>query len=181
MSEFPKGAERRLVLRLLSYWRDLLDSEQDSRLFPSFADIDPTAIHDIWQHCFTLDLFGHESGPVFRAAGPEFRDYFDGSLSNLPVSELEPDTLTARSSQYFTEVLEKNAPISRGGEISSVDGIKILYRSILLPMSYDGATISGFLGAANCRVAMVSEASDEIPLSEIPGDVAMKSPRRVPV
>ncbi len=164
------GIERRLVLRLLSYWRDLLKNEQDTRLFPSFADIDPTAIHDIWQHCFALDLFGHESGPVFRAVGSEFSNYFDGTLANLPVSELKPDTLTALSSGYFTEVLEKNAPISRGGQIGGPDGTNLLYRSILLPMSDDGETISGFLGAANCREEMLDADSDVALMKDVPTD-----------
>lgn len=151
LRKLSKGTERRLVLRLLNYWRDLLKDDQDFRLFPSFADINPTAIHDIWQHCFALDLHGHESGPVFRAVGAEFNEYFDGNLSNLPISQLDPDSLTALSSQYYFEVLDKCAPISRGGQIDVPDGPQILYRSLLLPMSDDGDTISGFLGAANCR------------------------------
>jgi hypothetical protein len=170
LNEMPTGRERRLVLRLLSYWRELLKDEQDSRLFPSFADIDPTAIYDIWQHCFAMDLFGHESGPVFRAVGLEFSNYFDGTLANRPVSELNPDTLTAQSTCYFNEVLEKNAPISRGGQISGLDGSNILYRSILLPMSDDGETISGFLGAANCREERLGADPDVARLNDIPTD-----------
>lgn len=166
LDEMLEDAERRLVLRLLAYWRDLLDDEQDDRLFPSFADIDPTAIHDIWQHCFALDLFGHESGPVFRAVGAEFSRYFGGSLANLPVAELAPDTLSALSSCYFTEVLKKNAPISRGGQIDGPDGVQILYRSILLPMSDDGETISGFLGAANYREETIASEWADKPITD---------------
>jgi hypothetical protein len=156
LSELPKGAERRLVLRLLNYWRDLLKDEQDSRLFPSFADIDPTSMHDIWQHCFALDLYGHESGPVFRAVGAEFNGYSDENLVNLPISQLDPGSLTALSSQYYSEVLQKSAPISRGGQIDGSNGVQILFRSILLPMSDDGDSISGILGAANCREVVTS-------------------------
>ena len=122
MNDMPKGMERRLVLRLLSYWRDLLDDERDMRIFPSFADLDATAIHDIWQDCFTLDLFGHESGPVFRAVGTEFLNYSDRALSNLPVSELVPDTLAGLSTKYYAEAINKNAPISRGGQIDAKIG-----------------------------------------------------------
>jgi hypothetical protein len=160
LNEIANGAERRLVLRLLKYWRELLDGEQDDRLFPSFADIDPTAIHDIWLHCFALDLNGHESGPVFRAVGRDFNGYHDGELANLPVAELDPESLVGMSSHYFAEVIEKNAPISRGGLIALPDGSQLLYRSILLPMSDDGETISGFLGAANCRREPVDAESD---------------------
>ena len=36
-------------------------------------------------------------------------------------------------------------------EFFKEDGTKVLYRSILLPVSDDGVTISGILGAVNCR------------------------------
>ena len=39
----PKGMERRLLLRLLSYWRELGDDGQ----LPSFADVDPAQIPDM--------------------------------------------------------------------------------------------------------------------------------------
>jgi len=42
-------------------------------------------------------------------------------------------------------------PISRGGEFVKYDGMKVLYRSIIMPMSDDGVTVSGLLGAASCR------------------------------
>ena len=52
---------------------------------------------------------------------------------------------------YVDEVLIKGVPISRGGEFSSPNGCKILYRSVLLPVGEDENSISGILGAANCR------------------------------
>ena len=60
-------------------------------------------------------------------------------------------TLAAVSVAYIDEVLEKGVPISRGGEFIKDDGLKVLYRSIILPMSDDGEAISGLLCAANCR------------------------------
>jgi hypothetical protein len=59
--------------------------------------------------------------------------------------------LAAKAVEYFGEVLEKGTPISRGGEFTKDNGTLVLYRSILLPMSDDGETISGLLGGANCR------------------------------
>ena len=48
-------------------------------------------------------------------------------------------------------MLSREVPISRGGQFRKYDGTKVLFRSIILPMSDDGDTISGLLGAANCR------------------------------
>jgi hypothetical protein len=139
--------ERRLVLRLLSHWRTLLDD----RRFPSFADLEPAVIPEIWANSFVLEVFDDGEEPVFRAVGDELSDYAGFPLVGRRPSELPSETLPAVSVAYIDEVLEKGVPISRGGQFYKDDGIKVLYRSIILPMSDDGETISGLLGAANCR------------------------------
>ncbi|MDA1324221.1 MAG: hypothetical protein O3C34_05715, partial [Proteobacteria bacterium] len=48
-------------------------------------------------------------------------------------------------------ILKKGVPISRGGEFSNPDGTRVLFRSALLPIGESENTISGILGAANCR------------------------------
>ena len=71
--------------------------------------------------------------------------------NRVRMAELPEDCLIQYAVQYYREVLDKEVPISRGGDFIKYDGLKVLYRSIILPMSDDGATISGLLGAANCR------------------------------
>lgn len=143
----PKGLERRLVLRLLSYWRGLCD---DDRL-PSFAAVDPHAMDDMWPSCFVLDVAGHESDPVFRQVGTAFAAHSPCDLIGRRVSEALENTLVHASVSYVQQVIAKAVPISRGGEFHKEDGTRVLYRSIVLPMSDDGETVSGLLCAANCR------------------------------
>ena len=143
----PKGMERRLVLRLLSYWRELADDGQ----LPSFADVDPAQIPDMWANCFVLDVAGQASDPVFRTIGRELAERICADFVDKRVSDTPEGTLLHVAVSYLQEVLDKKVPISRGGEFNKPDGIRVLYRSILLPMSDDGETISGLLGAANCR------------------------------
>jgi len=145
--ELPQGMERRLVLRLLGYWRSLCDD----RKFPSFADVDPTAIPDIWANSFVLEVKDDDSEPVFRAVGDELAASISTSLIGRRMSDTPIDTLPGVSITYVDEVLDKEVPISRGGEFLKPDGTTVLYRSIILPMSDDGETVSGLLGAANCR------------------------------
>jgi hypothetical protein len=145
--ELPKGMESRLVLRLLSYWRSRCPEEG----LPSFSDIDPVDMADMWSSCFVLDILGHEDDPVFRAVGDSFATYADGRLIDMPVSALREDCLARASVSYIREVIAKGVPISRGGEFFKPDGTRVLYRSIVLPMSDDGETVSGLLCAANCR------------------------------
>jgi len=42
-NDAPQGMERRLVLRLLTHWRDLAGERE----YPSFSGLDPTAIPEI--------------------------------------------------------------------------------------------------------------------------------------
>ncbi|MBK18114.1 MAG: hypothetical protein CMM52_04665 [Rhodospirillaceae bacterium] len=146
-SELPQGIERRLVLRLLNHWREICGERE----FPSFAEIEPKDMPDMWHSCFVLEVVGHENDPVFRAAGGEILSITPKPLIGTTVSAWRPETLIGVAVSYTADVISKEAPISQGGEFLKIDGTKVLYRSILLPMSDDGNSISGLLGAANCR------------------------------
>ena len=145
--EPPQGMERRLVLRLLAHWRSICDDDS----FPSFTRIVPDHIPDMWPSSFVLEVMEAPEDPIFRAVGAEIASYSETSLVGRRVSDVEKATVPEFAVAYFDEVLTKRVPISRGGEFFKADGTKVLYRSILLPMSDDGETVSGLLGAANCR------------------------------
>lgn len=145
--ELPQGMERRLVLRLLAYWRELCD-DQD---FPSFMDVDPLAIPDMWPHCFVIEIFENDAEPIFRAIGDELAATIDYSLNGQGITLAQERTLPSVAITFLPEVLRKGVPVSRGDEFFKPDGTKVLYRSILLPMSDDGGRVSGILGAVNCR------------------------------
>jgi hypothetical protein len=80
----------------------------------------------------------------------------DGLLTDLP--DGAPETLKAvpanallhHAAGFADRTLEKAVPVSLGGEAVLTEG-KVLFRSILLPLSNDGATIDHLLGAANGR------------------------------
>ena len=146
-NDAPQGMERRLVLRLLTHWRELTGERE----YPSFSELDPAAIPDIWNYSFVLDIAGHMEDPIFRLAGADFAAYSPVELRDLPISQAPQDSLIAKSVEFAQEVIAKQVPISRGGEFVKPDGVKVLYRGIILPMSDDGFTVSGLLGAANCR------------------------------
>lgn len=143
----PQGMERRMVLRLLSQWREWCGGDQ----YPSFASVDPTQIAEIWGYCFVLDIIGHEDNPVVRTVGKELQDYLPEQVRNCALSDVPAGSLIEHAASYYHEILDRGVPISRGGEFVKYDGMKVLYRSIIMPMSDDGINISGLLGAANCR------------------------------
>ncbi len=145
--ELPQGIERRLVLRLLAHWRTLCDDRE----YPSFFEVDPSAIPHMWENCFVLEIFEDGDEPRFRAMGEALAAHVDVSLINLPISMAPEKSLPGVAISFIDEVLRKGVPISRGDEFFKEDGTQVFYRSILLPISDDGVTISGILGAVNCR------------------------------
>ena len=148
----PHPMERRLVLRLLKYWRDIGGAEK----LPAMADVDTSAIQDMWPHCALLDVTGHERDPLIRYIGEGLANGCDGGLQGQALSATPAGTLAAHAMSYYAQVLVKQVPITFGGEFLDRDGGKVLYRSIILPLADDGATIDRLLCAANCRVVAQS-------------------------
>ncbi|NQU70397.1 MAG: PAS domain-containing protein, partial [Rhodospirillales bacterium] len=139
-------------LRLLTHWRDLVARDlAGERDYPSFSELDPDSIPDIWENAFVLDISGHTEDPLFRLVGSKIAGYSPFDLRNLPVSQAPRDSLVEKSVAFVQEVISREVPISRGGEFLKPDGVRVLYRGIILPMSDDGITVSGLFGAANCR------------------------------
>lgn len=152
--DLPPGAERRLVQRVLAHWRSI---RHDGAL-PCFSDVDFSDSPDVESHSFVVDLDGETSAPTFVGIGDNLAAHLEASLVGRPVSAAPNDCLPGAATSYIDEILDKGAPVSRGGELITADGRTLLYRSILLPMSDDGETITGILGAANCRIVQHEEA-----------------------
>jgi hypothetical protein len=151
--DLPPGAERRLVQRLLAHWRSI----RHEGALPRFSDVDFSDNPDIETHSFVVDLEGVTSAPTFVGVGEELAAHLEAPLVGRPVSAAPNDCLPGAAIAYMDEILDKGAPVSRGGELVTADGTTLLYRSILLPMSDDGETITGILGAANCRIVEHAE------------------------
>lgn len=147
MTDQTNPMERRLVLRILKYWRGLADDDT----IPAESSIDPKSISDMWPHCAVLDVSGKETDPVIMFVGTDLAASAGPEPSGKCLSQVPADTLLARGLSYYGQVLVKKVPITFGGEFVDHRGVKILYRSIILPLSDDGTTINRLLGAANCR------------------------------
>lgn len=144
----PVGIERRMVFRLISYWRGL----PSAGAFPRVDDVLPDEIPDIWPHCYILDISRSAVEPEFMRIGDEFSMHANKDLVGLRIADILDNTLAKAAVSYLPQVLRKQVPISRGGELIRYDGAKVLYRSIIVPMSHDGTSLGAVLGAANCRI-----------------------------
>jgi len=142
-------SERRLVLRLLDYWRNVTDQ----RRWPSPGDFYPAVIPDLWQFCFLVDLTGAAGGEgrTFSYIGDFHREMYDMDLTGVPLAKADPNILLSRAASYIDDVVARAVPVTYGGQFTDRRGYDVLYRSILLPLSNDNETISAVLGAANCQ------------------------------
>ena len=138
--------ERRAVLRVLQHWRKACGT----RDFPSRGDIDPAAIASDWRSSFIVDLFGSQGVPSFGYIGDALQIAPWGDGVGARLTDCPPGTILAIAINYIDKVLESRLPVSHSGSAMH-DGYPVLFRSILLPLSADGARIDAILGTANFR------------------------------
>jgi hypothetical protein len=138
--------ERRLVLRLLDYWRQMA-GEGD---WPQPELVDPKAIPDMWTFCFMIDQ--PKSAARLSYVGDYHKEMYGSDPTGLDMAEVNKDTLIGRSASFLQDVLAKRVPVTYGGQFVDAHDRRLLYRSILLPLSADGKTVSVVLGGANCRI-----------------------------
>lgn len=146
-SETARGLERRLVLRLLNYWR----SKAELGGQPNLARIVSDQIPDIWPNCFIIALKGPDHDSSFIEFGVNLVTACGGDYRGRPLKSIPEETIVGKTVSFLPELLTKMVPISRGGGIVRMDGATTLYRGILLPLSEADGEIDHILGAANCR------------------------------
>jgi hypothetical protein len=142
-------SERRLVLRLLDYWREA----RKERHWPAPDDFYPAAIPDLWEFCFVLDLAGpaDNAEPVFSYIGTYHKQMYDLDLAGVALTDADQNTLIGRAASYAGDVVSRSVPVTYGGQFIDSRGYNVLYRSIMLPLSRDNQAITAILGAASCR------------------------------
>lgn len=140
-------SERRLSLRLLNYWRHARgDSE-----FAARSRIVPAVIPEIWPLAFVISFSRGPSMPRFSYVGEEMLRLSSAPGPLKSPADASENSLLGKSTAYLDQVLRRRCPITIGGEFANARGQTFLYRSVMLPLSEDGATIDAILGAGNCK------------------------------
>lgn len=140
--------ERRITLRLLSYW----EKKRGTRAMPSENDMDPADIADLWEYCFlahTRDI--GRPGYHFTYLGKAIEDVYLQGLD--PADEREPifpdmDILA----KGYSHVIEKATPLVNEGEITNPHGDVFKYRQVLLPLGEGGKVNAVFGGMRFLRI-----------------------------
>lgn len=141
----PPAVERRMVPRLVRYWLE----KCAGRDFPSLDDIEPRDLGDVWNSCFVLDTISSPNFPYFHYLGPSLAKYSGVLLSG---EQDWTQTLLDQAVRNYRDALEQRTPILGEDELVRFDGSRILFRSVLLPLSDDQKTVNYILGAANGKI-----------------------------
>jgi len=141
------GIERRLIVRLESYWLSLRRCASG----PFFEDLIPSRNPVPWQNCFIAYFSTPDAEPVFDHIGSMIFVLFRPDGTNLPDREWLPDAIASQLGS-MNEALETAKPVRREGRLHLSGGRSALFRSILLPFADLGRDPAYVLGAVTCRL-----------------------------
>lgn len=150
MTDHSSAMERRMVVRLLHYWRDLMGEE---RRFPPLNRVNPETIAESWDWCFVLDAGPSVTDPFFQFIGSGFADELKGSADTRAISSLDRGSLLFQASRLFAMCQKRTVPVSFGGAFNNAANEPIIFRSIILPLGDDDGRLRYLMGATSYRIA----------------------------
>lgn len=118
---------------------------------PRRADIDPALIGEDWANCMLVSLDPVLDHSTFISVGENLLPEPGKDLTGQPISECPRETLVGAILPHLARVASSGNGLTTEGATVVHHRVKILYRSILLPLSNDGTKVDSVLGAANFR------------------------------
>jgi hypothetical protein len=139
-------AERRLNRRVHAYWEE----KRGASGFPRPSDIVPKDLGEDWAFCFILDITGCFGFCKFDCLGTELAKFSGVFLSGR---HDWTSTVLDKATGQVAKVVASRGPVFCDDELTLFDGRRLLFRSVLLPLSADQKSITHLLGAANGKLA----------------------------
>lgn len=138
--------ERRFVIRLFDYWHLV----RGSRQLPRLGDVNFNDFGKDAASCMVVDLAGGAERAVFARVGLRLKPEGWEEARGRRVIDCPEGSLLHELLRGLSDLLARRAPVSRGGEFR-LRGRLALGRSILLPLSDDGETLTHVLGGINFK------------------------------
>lgn len=139
-AHIQSSPERRITLRLLSYWEKL----RRDREMPSEWELNPEDIGDLWDNCFlvhTKDL--HRPDYRFSYVGPAILRAFHGdSVMNRNDNHPHSESLL----EHYTRIMNTLKPVVEEGQFVNSQGQVVKYRQCLVPLGNNGKVEAIFGG-----------------------------------
>lgn len=142
ITENPVGlVERRLTSRVQKTWKACANGR-----LPSWTDIQSLDLGDDWKSCFAVDMALSDGFPYFIFLGDDLcrlssvfltgGGRWEASLIDFAASKMDEAALS-------------RAPVSLSDTLRLPDGRRVVFRSVLLPLSDNGRDVTHVFGAAN--------------------------------
>ena len=142
MIEHASGIERRITLRLLSYWEKL----RKGRPMPTEQDINPEDIQDLWDNCFLIHVTDlSKSDYNYTFLGEAIAEaYNHGIADEQSGGMISPNA--GKLTTSFRQIMETAKPLTEEGEFRNIRQEMVKYRQCLLPLGGDGKIEAMFGG-----------------------------------
>jgi len=139
--------ERRITLRMLSYWEKL----RRGRPMPTEQDVDPDDIPDLWDSCFLIHIKDLDKPDYnYTYLGQKIVDAYEHGLSESEASQLlSPNA--ARLKANYTRVMQTFKPLVEEGEFKNMRDETVKYRQCLLPLGENGQ-VEAILGGMHYKI-----------------------------
>jgi hypothetical protein len=138
--------ERRITLRMLSYWEKL----RQNRPMPTAADVSPEGMGDLWDSCFMLYFNGDSTLDYEKTyMGKVIVDAYRHGLNE----EDDPLIISPDISRFVLnhhKILDMQKPILEQGEFPSFLLGTVKYRQCLLPLGENGK-VTAILGGMHFK------------------------------
>jgi hypothetical protein len=141
------GDERRMHVRAYNHWVSLLNG----RAYPAIDELDPDTAGDLGTHGVLLDFSQEDEDPRIRFIGHAVRDECGVTSGILRIADVPQESLLARLTEQYPQILASRAPIGFEAEFVSQRGHPTLYRGILMPFSSDQERINFIYGVINWK------------------------------
>lgn len=140
-------AERRITVRMLSYWERL----RGSRTMPAESDIDPEDLHDLWDCCFLLHVKDLDKPDYnYTYLGDDIHHMLSEGLAEESSSQLKTHHIIELTKNY-RQAIATRKPILEEGEFINLAGSLVKFRQCLLPLG-EGEEVQAILGAVRFKL-----------------------------
>lgn len=137
----PTGKHHRITEMLQEYWQQKCTNDN----IPSDADIDPSALGDLWEHCFLVQKTGTESFQYLHMGAEIIKAYGD-DLTGHEVCERLMGQLHQPLVSEFAEVTKTRHPLLKESSFINRKKMEVRYRTCLLPLRRNGDVVEYVLG-----------------------------------
>lgn len=139
--------ERRLQTRAYRYWLTQIEGDE----IPAVEDLRPGELEEFGPVGVLVDLTLGASHPAIVYLGERLATECGVSANIFLLDEVPRYSLLSNLTEHCLEVVARRAPLGYDADLAIPGELPILYRSILLPYSSNGATVDFVFGVMSWK------------------------------